>query len=171
MSGLKMMKRTGGIEEFEFIGLADALSIINNNKEKRLLERQKKGKSDTKQEELEIQKEINENVEHDSLKVTSNKELLNEEIGDVLWEFNHEMEEKTNSPDKKENLGSWANLGSKGDGEEHIENPLARMESTIKDPIPPQSRQTNVLITVAGWVSYDKVFETKRMITHIRFQR
>ena len=163
------MKRTGGIEEFEFLGLADALALITQNKEKRQLERQKKGKSDTKQEEIEIQKEINENIESDAINVTSSKVPINDETGDILWEISADIDEKFNSPDKKTDvLGSWADMGSKEELGDQSET-VPKLESTIKDPIPLKSRQTNVLITVAGWVSYDKVdsFSYDRMITLI----
>jgi hypothetical protein len=168
MSGLKMMKRTGGIEEFEFIGLADALAIISKNKEKRLLARQKKGMSDTRQEEIEIQKDINDILDNDRVKVTSQaKEHEPYDGGDVLWEINPDDVDKPQSPNDTDVIGTWADLGSKESLNEAA-NVTPELENVIKDPIPLKSRQTNVLITVAGWVSYDTVIIFNyRTITHI----
>ena len=160
-----MMKRTGGIEEFEFIGLADALAIISKNKEKRSLARQKRGMTDTKQEEIEIQNDINDILDNERVNITPlpmQHEI--QDSGDILWEIKPDYEETHENGNETDVIGSWADKSSKESLNQGSDR-SPTMENTIKDPIPLKSRQTNVLITVAGWVSYDAVTNTnQRMI-------
>jgi hypothetical protein len=140
MSGLKMMKRTRGIEEFEFIGIRDALKKIQENKKKREEERAKKDKSSR------------ENLKASAPTLTMPSKDKNPST-DVVWELKSNL---SNEPlpqlQTEKVIDDWASKVGPEDEDEPSEPILGHILEEPEDNI---SRQTNVLITVSGWVAYD----------------
>ncbi|KAI8927915.1 hypothetical protein BC831DRAFT_152325 [Entophlyctis helioformis] len=64
MSGAKMMKRTRGIEEFEFLGLEDALKRLEENREKRRTERRKRYRREARAQQQEKQAQAAQQAAH-----------------------------------------------------------------------------------------------------------
>jgi hypothetical protein len=143
MSGIKMMKRTRGIEQFEFIGLEEALERISSNKEKRRLKRiaEKEGIAKMKEVELqnELQKHLDDPQDFRELE-TSNAQILdrNEIESDLFWEA--QSISSDDNPPRNQRQDDTKKL--------EVHN-----ISIVEEPV--HNRQTSVLITVAGWVPYD----------------
>jgi hypothetical protein len=158
MSGMKMMKRTRGIEQFEFLGLEDAILEIRKNKEQRKLQRISDKEGINRMREVEIQKDLHDHLSNSHTfseyghENTSNREsststpIPNEfvhEEGEVLWEAaRSEASNEILSPDKVSKVAEI-------EQEEEFTIRLSSSEETT-------SHQTNVLITVAGWVQFDQ---------------
>ncbi|KAI8907984.1 hypothetical protein EDD86DRAFT_208654 [Gorgonomyces haynaldii] len=160
MSGVKMMKRTKGIEEFEFLGLQDALEMIKQNKEKRKLEREAKQKKPHAVLQVEEQKR-----QEDAIKATN--ELHRSSSGkedtlapqQVLWDMTSEGDDShVNEQATEQVIDKIAGLGSSNISLEPHDVAFDDDLDGMKGPEEPEPtpRQTNVLITVAGWVSDDK---------------
>ncbi|KAH6587874.1 hypothetical protein BASA50_011066 [Batrachochytrium salamandrivorans] len=173
MSGAKMMRRTRGIEEFEFLGLEDAIRMINENKEKRRAERRKRRRCEARQKQEE---EAHEGGASQARKashaaglpaaparpgnhpIKGDTKLTDATQSDVLWEMTSVAD-----TDADEVPGDYANdpvsaIGKDGEGHEHGDtasndlhgSPDGSSKSATK------AKPTNVLITVAGWVSNGK---------------
>ena len=129
MSGVKMMKRTRAIEEFEFLGISDALEIIEKNQE----ERRKKWEIKTKKKTGTNNKEVPKSKSHDEL-VAANT---------LLWEMPASSKDLDTLEDK-ESLDAF----------------FSTPNSTEVN-----SKQTHVLITIAGFVTMDRDDHTRPFST------
>jgi hypothetical protein len=150
MSGVKMMKRTRGIEEFEFLGISEALEIIKQNKQARQDSRDIKAKKDRK----------DNGEESDKQSVTSDSNAIYIHPADKL-------ERKAKRVPKKVPPAStllWEACGdesSNNDTESNFaDSPTMLSPSPIKSPDeveePTIIKQTHVLITVTGFVTHDR---------------
>ncbi|KAJ3254351.1 hypothetical protein HK103_007233 [Boothiomyces macroporosus] len=136
MSGMKMMKRTKGIEEFEFLGLSDALQQIEEHRATRLAERRKAQKLDDQQ-------------KREARKQSPQKEDPHQEKDvETLWELDSLSSEGNSLDIQRKEKPEAAAL-------EENESPMLS-PATTTDEERNKGRQTNVLITVAGWVPYDR---------------
>nr|KAJ3421114.1 hypothetical protein HK105_004453 [Polyrhizophydium stewartii] len=194
MSGVKMMKRTRGIEEFEFLALEDALRIIAENKEKRKTERrkrrrrearaqlqEKKDQQEAKRKELEAQHQQQAAPSSDGSKAlpppvparpaglivadtanANNASAANNNTAnantDVLWELSSVIETDAGFPDGNGNVDTVTLDGFDDDlastimgddvpGDDELETRNRQNSQASK------TRQTSVLITIAGWVT------------------
>jgi Skp family chaperone for outer membrane proteins len=149
MSGLKMMKRTRGIEEFEFLGLREALGKIAENKKKRKDEREKKGKVSTENLKETMNGTVNlpEKADNASSSLGANE---------ILWEMKSNMSEDVlPHPQTDVIIDQWANKISVDEDEDVVSNPVLEPTASAETSIENIYRETNVLITVSGWVAYD----------------
>ncbi|KAJ3334829.1 hypothetical protein HDU91_002503, partial [Kappamyces sp. JEL0680] len=162
MSGKAIINRTKGIEEFEFLSLEDALKLIKESKDKRRLERLRAAKKDAQIKELELQKELNDHFRSTSglkekpasARRSAQASPRPNEPADLLWEAKSAMSddglsETAANPEKT--LEQWAEkVGQDDDG---LVDPPAITVAPADDG---GAKQTHVLITVSGWVAYDK---------------
>lgn len=142
-----MLKRTGGLTEFEFISYADAMDKIQESKRKREEDRRRRLKLERKKNQESIA-EINEfPIESDPVDIPSpavrnhspypsgsGSKSKSTEKAELFWEAS-EGEEEEDDKVYVDDLGFKARI---------IHNPE------------PQVRQPTVLITVAGWQTYDE---------------
>ncbi|KAJ3274251.1 hypothetical protein HDV01_003324 [Terramyces sp. JEL0728] len=136
MSGIKMMKRTKGIEEFEFLGFGDALAQIEEHRAIRAAERHKAQKVDDQQK-REARKQS-----------PKSKSPQTEKDVETLWELDS-LSSEGNSLDIQRGENSVEIATKEND------SPVLSPATTTDDEVN-RGRQTNVLITVAGWVPYDR---------------
>ncbi len=127
------MKRTRGIEEFYFVGIEEALQNIYTNKENRAQNRKEKNKSELLEEEHQRQRE--------ALQEARRLPQPVEEDNDLLW-------------DAEEALSGIHDAASVDCDQYSVKNFDEYDDFESETGI--ISTQTNVLITVAGWVNYDQ---------------
>jgi Protein of unknown function (DUF726) len=130
MSGVKMMKRTRAIEEFEFIGIYEALELIRLHKEERKKIRESKNKT------LQISDEKRESMGED--------------------EYQRQQEALANmSPYEYDGSQSESVLWDAGsDTSDAASTPKAKQED--EDEVVKPTKQTHVLITITGFVTHDR---------------
>lgn len=151
-----MMKRTRGIEQFEFLGLEDALSEIRKNKEKRKLQRISDKEGVNRMREVEIQKDLHDHLSNSHLYTEYNtpsresststpipSDFVHEE-GEVLWEAARSEASNDIAVPENETI-----VPENEQEEEEFTIRVSNSEETT-------SHQTNVLITIAGWVQFDQ---------------
>ena len=202
MSGVKMMKRTRGIEEFEFIGIEEALEVIAKNKEKRTEERRKYRRREARQQ-LEEQKAAQASpkpaqqlkkqkegamsgsvLESKSLvfdvkgmdkgaspssappipkrpslasKSNTSPTLKDPKHNTLLWEANaselelNNMPREATTPPAADNASAYtdADLASTVAGDDSDDKPDTETKKQSK------TKATNVLVTIAGWITND----------------
>jgi hypothetical protein len=169
MSGVKMMKRTRDVQEFEFLSIEDAMILIMKHREERRIERLKKetqgqpepdsSVSEKKNEDLEVEKGteyINPIEENTAMWIKSMENLRSMSLrsmdtGGISSAPNSLAGDKTSilSAANSTFQGSMIVQDPESDITSHSyvhENPLT-LDSA--------ARQTNVLITVAGWVYHN----------------
>ncbi|TPX64763.1 hypothetical protein SpCBS45565_g05660 [Spizellomyces sp. 'palustris'] len=122
MGGFKMMKRTKGITQFEFLYIEDALKLIEENKEKRRTERRKRRRREARQalqDKLDQQrvskeeKRIAEDDQSDDTKSPIHKAeegTKDEELEDVA-EMHEELPRYEPANEERLNrIGSWVSI-------------------------------------------------------------
>lgn len=134
-----MAKRTRGINEFEFLSIDDALVLIEENKIKRATERRRKwrreyreAKAKKAEEKLALEKEEREREERLGRKKSTE--------GGEDWEI------------QSTEMSVVSEVPSTAISETTVEQ--STIEGYRKLPKEQTSRQTNVLITIAGWLTY-----------------
>ena len=204
MSGVKMMKRTRGVQEFEFLSIEDAMALILKHREERRLEKkkkeakgskhnsknsleEKKGSRNNSKNSLEEEKisrkgstpgpgksksdPTDENKSHEKkeayinpidihteLWVNSVENLRSESMKSLGQESNEAGASLTSVLQNISAESSVANSETKGsmlveDPESEISSSSYIHEKHLSRDS--NSRQTNVLITVGGWVYHD----------------
>jgi hypothetical protein len=179
MSGVKMMKRTRDVQQFEFLSIADAMALILKHREERRSEKLKKskqGKSSPKTQSDEKRRSINELDRRST-------EILKDEKGVGYInpiEYNTDLWVKSMTELRSNSMRSidMSGIGSAPYSEAGDDTPIVSVASTIitgsmvveepnsditshsfvhENPLAQDSasRQTNVLITVAGWVYHN----------------
>jgi Protein of unknown function (DUF726) len=175
-SGKSIIKRTRGIEQFEFINLAEAMKMIKKHKEERRSERIKSIKNDPDLKNLVFEQEVNvDNGLNSPLgtPILQNTPLVDSKIAgndstsanadfdppDVLWEVKSNasgLSVGTNSALKTTNdedhLDNWATMG--GDNAEGVVPPSITVEH-VDESKQQAAKRTNVLITISGWCNND----------------
>ncbi|KAL5038752.1 hypothetical protein RTP6_006015 [Batrachochytrium dendrobatidis] len=177
MSGVKMMRRTRGIEEFEFLGLEDALNIINKNREQRKADRRKRRGHESRVKPGEKQPQESDAAAKDGASVTSSSKesplmsssklpsistrpgsfsfgdarLANNPKADVLWEISSVADSHVGEDTQTKRALNVDEI-STGDQDVNTGNDEPAQMGIVNQK-GNKSRQTNVLITVAGWIS------------------
>lgn len=173
MSGKAIVKRTRGIEEFEFLSLEEAMKKINEARESRRIKRLQSIKKDAVIKEQELQKELNSHLRSDSnLKGQPVSARLPDSSSPDTANINSSMDLIFSVPDAEEDderagteanaektLEHWAGTGGNGEDDElapPLISPLISQQGDTAAAANEKNKQTHVLITVSGWVAYDK---------------
>lgn len=155
MSGVKMMKRTRAIEEFEFIGIREALDSIETHRTQRKLKRKEK--------EPKLEKSVPTDEEIASLpKFVESTSVIWDSAENIEDSSSNQSPKKANQSsifitirtDKSEN-NSTHSLGKDPDLAENLEHVILSGPDQ-KSAATASSRLTNVLITIAGFVTHDR---------------
>lgn len=167
MSGVKMMKRTRGVQEFEFLSIEDAMELILKHREERRLERLQKETTVVEEKVGSLKKSSTHLDNSDTHKVDGIDYINSIEKNTAIWIDNV----RSLSLRSMDSILNSSSAGLSVSGE--IVNSSAA-NSTIKGSMVVQDtesdttsisflhantrtgkseyRQTNVLITIAGWV-------------------
>lgn len=152
MSGYKMIKRTKGIDEFEFITIEDALLLIAENQEKRKQSRRKRWRKEAR-EARELKERQLEGKEGLKAPILGDKEML--------YSFSQISFDSipSNTLSKKSSYHSLLDSKDRLNVETNViweaqESELSP-EITVKDTYY-KPRLTNVIITISGWLTYGK---------------
>lgn len=172
MSGVKMMKRTKGIEEFEFLGLKEALKVIKQNKASRKKARElksKKSKTSDNDKIIVDDEYCSDFHVHSGERARAAAEAakkspkLNDESTIILWDSEAQRDSDDNALENTDTKKSSLELNrTKSEEEETSSNrcsiPLFTTPSEITDAdqCEPKMKQTHVLITICGFVTHDR---------------
>ena len=197
MSGVKMMKRTRGIEQFEFLGIEEAMKLIQQHREERKMQRNKRLLREAEEAALQKSKEqeISTTSSSNRKKSSNSKktEAWTRSLKDVKHSGAYTLDDlpslSQDSIPRISTSSSFPNLKvdlnvenqdneQKEEYDDHLESnetqeheeeedldsephdvassaiysiPLEEAEDTFS-----HSRQTNVLITIAGWVVHSE---------------
>jgi hypothetical protein len=141
MSGYKMIKRTKGVNEFEFLALEDGLKLIAENKEKRRLARRRRWKKEARErKEKELEEERLQKLAEDQRR------------DPAAHYFTERPNTSGNKPDFEITTTMWE--AKEDDDDEVIDDKSPEIVFVKDNTLKP--RQTNVIITVTGWLAAGK---------------
>jgi hypothetical protein len=171
MSGAKMMKRTRGIEQFEFLSMEDAVRIIEMHRAERRLQRQKRLNQEASDAAKRVE-EMKKEAEIQSSSRRSYDERSSGEWAKSTRTLSLDDSRKGSSKPAKSEAGA-SSLTKDPQTASPLQNPAVTESppelpsdfgeaadddrsgvSAPKTNEPAKSKQTNVLITIAGWVTH-----------------
>ncbi|KAJ3023945.1 hypothetical protein HKX48_009153 [Thoreauomyces humboldtii] len=151
MGGVKMMKRTKGITQFEFLTLADGLKQIEINKEKRRTDRRKKRRREARealQEKMDTQRAgkagMGPNREAD-VDGSAEVDAAVKKLAEASLQDPEKEEEQlpayvstaASTTDKLDRIGSWVNITESQRSElEKVEDESSRGRARMRPPVP-----------------------------------